>query len=137
MVISKIWTKSNFIQWHSIAYCSTKITLAETRYKTHNLELIAIIEAFKIWHHYLKDYKHKLLVLIIHNCNNLVMKPNLMMEKKRDLLSKIIYVSILTPISLAPTMIVSHFYYPCINLDITSYMSIPALSRAKLLHIIY
>ena len=40
---------------------------AKTRYKTHNNEFLDIIEAFKTWRHYVKDYKHKVLVLINHN----------------------------------------------------------------------
>ncbi len=38
----------------------------ETRYKTHNQELLAIVEAFKTWCHYLEGYKFKVLVLTDH-----------------------------------------------------------------------
>ena len=40
---------------------------AETRYKTHNGEFLAIVEAFKTWRHYLKSCKHKAFVLTDHN----------------------------------------------------------------------
>ena len=40
---------------------------AETRYETHNSELLAIVEAFKTWRHYLKGCKHEVLVLTDHN----------------------------------------------------------------------
>ena len=40
---------------------------AKTRYKTHDGELLAIIEVFKTWRHYLEGYKHKVFVLIDHN----------------------------------------------------------------------
>ena len=40
---------------------------AETQYETHNAELLAIVEAFKTWCHYLEGCKHKVLVLIDHN----------------------------------------------------------------------
>ena len=40
---------------------------AKTRYKTHDGELLAIIEAFKTWRHYLKDCKYEVLVLTDHN----------------------------------------------------------------------
>ena len=40
---------------------------AKTRYETHNGELLAIIEAFKTWRHYLEGWKHEVLVLTDHN----------------------------------------------------------------------
>ena len=40
---------------------------AETQYKTHNGELLAIVEAFKTWRHYLEGCKHEVLVLTDHN----------------------------------------------------------------------
>ena len=43
--------------------------LVETRYKTHDGELLAINEAFKTWKHYLEGSQHEVLVLI--NNNNL------------------------------------------------------------------
>ena len=39
----------------------------ETRYETYDGELLAIVEAFKIWHHYLKGCKHEVLVLTDQN----------------------------------------------------------------------
>ena len=36
------------IDWHPVAYFFRKIIPAETRYETHNSELLAIVEAFKI-----------------------------------------------------------------------------------------
>ena len=41
--------------------------LAETRYKIHNGKLLAIVEAFKTWRHYLKSCKHKVLILTDYN----------------------------------------------------------------------
>ncbi len=40
---------------------------AETRYKTHDQKLLAIVEAFKTWHHYLEGCKYEVLVLTDHN----------------------------------------------------------------------
>ena len=40
---------------------------AETWYETHDGELLAIVEAFKTWRHYLESCKHKLFVLTDHN----------------------------------------------------------------------
>ena len=34
-------------QWHPVAHFLTKMILVETRYKTHDGELLAIVEAFK------------------------------------------------------------------------------------------
>ncbi len=41
--------------------------LAETRYWTYNGKLLAIVEAFKTWRHYLEGCKHKVLILTDHN----------------------------------------------------------------------
>ena len=41
--------------------------LAETWYKTHDGELLAIVEPFKTWKHYLEGSQHEVLVLINHN----------------------------------------------------------------------
>ncbi len=59
--------KSEIGQWHPVAFFFRKMIPAKTRYKTHNQELIAIIEAFKTWRHYLEDCKYKVLVLTDHN----------------------------------------------------------------------
>ena len=39
----------------------------ETYYKTHNGELLVIIETFKTWKHYLEGCKHEVFVLTDHN----------------------------------------------------------------------
>ena len=41
--------------------------LAETRYETHEKKLLALVEAFKTWRHYLKDCRYEVFVLINHN----------------------------------------------------------------------
>ena len=41
--------------------------LAKMCYKTHNAELLAIVEAFKNWRHYLEGCQYKVLVLTDHN----------------------------------------------------------------------
>ena len=41
-------------RWYLVAFFFRKMILAaETRYKTHNGEFLAIVEAFKTWKHYL------------------------------------------------------------------------------------
>ena len=46
-VLSQL-TSDNLSQWHPVAFFLRKIIPAETRYETHNGELLAIVEAFKI-----------------------------------------------------------------------------------------
>ena len=67
-VLSQL-TSDNSGRWHPVAFYSQKMIPAKTRYKTHNNKLLAIVEGFKIWRHYLKDCKHK--VLMLTNYNNL------------------------------------------------------------------
>ncbi len=59
--------KSEIGQWHPVAFFSRKIISAETRYKTHDQELLAIIKTFKTWRYYLESCKYKVLVLTDHN----------------------------------------------------------------------
>ena len=54
-------------QWHPVAFFSRKMIPAETRYETHDQELLAIVEAFKNWRHYLEGCKYEVLVLTDHN----------------------------------------------------------------------
>ena len=54
-------------RWHLVAYFSRKMIPAEICYKTHDGELLAIVEAFKTWRHYLEGCKHEVLVLTDYN----------------------------------------------------------------------
>ena len=54
-------------QWHPMVYYFRKMIPAETRYETHNGELLAIVEVFKTRRHYLESCKHEVLVLTNHN----------------------------------------------------------------------
>ena len=65
-VLSQL-ASDDFGQWHLVAYFYWKMIPAETRYETHDGELLAIVEAFKTWRHYLEDCKHEVLVLTDHN----------------------------------------------------------------------
>ena len=38
---------------HPVAFHSRKLILAELNYPTHNKEMLAIVDAFKTWQHYL------------------------------------------------------------------------------------
>ena len=62
-----IATKTDLGQWHPVAFFSRKIIPAETWYKTHNGKLLAILEAFKTWCHYLEGWKYEIFVLTDHN----------------------------------------------------------------------
>ena len=64
-VLSELTSDSG--QWNPAAYFSRKRIPAKTRYKTHDGELLAIVEAFKTWRHYLEDCKHEMLILTDHN----------------------------------------------------------------------
>ena len=65
-VLSQL-TSDNLGWWHLMVFFLQKMILAETKYKTHNGELLAIVEAFKIWRHYLKGSQHEVLILTNHN----------------------------------------------------------------------
>ena len=60
-------TKTDLGQWHLVAFFLRKMIPAETQYKTHDGELLAIVKAFKTWRYYLEDCKHEVLVLMDHN----------------------------------------------------------------------
>ena len=51
-------------QWHPTALFFRKMILAETWYKTHDQEFLVLVEAFKIWRHYLEGCKFEVLVFI-------------------------------------------------------------------------
>lgn len=52
-------------RWYPCAYYSRKMQPAERNYKTHDGELLAIVEAFRQWRHYLQYSPHEVLVLTI------------------------------------------------------------------------
>jgi hypothetical protein len=50
-----------------VAFWSRKLIPAETRYETHDQELLAIVAAFKQWRHYLEGSAYPVEVLTDHN----------------------------------------------------------------------
>ena len=74
-VLSQL-TSDDSGRWHLVALFSRKMIPAETRYKTHNGELLAIVGVFKIWKHYLEGSQHEVLILTDHNnlCRFMEMK---------------------------------------------------------------
>ncbi len=65
--LNPIFSKSEIGQWYPIAFFSRKMISAETQYKTHNQELLAIVEVFKTWHHYLEGCKYEVHVFTDYN----------------------------------------------------------------------
>ncbi len=65
--LNPIALNSEISQWHPIAFLFRKMIPIETWYETHNQELLAIVEAFKTWCHYLEGCKYEVLVFINHN----------------------------------------------------------------------
>ena len=65
-VLSQL-TLNNLGWWNPVAFYTQKMIPAKIQYKTHNGELLAIVETFKTWRHYLKGCKHKVLLLTNHN----------------------------------------------------------------------
>ncbi len=65
--LNPISSKSEIGQWYPVAFFPRKIIPAGTWYKTHDEELLTIVEAFKTWRHYLEGCKYKVLVFTDHN----------------------------------------------------------------------
>ncbi len=61
--LNLIFSKPEIGQWHPVAFISQKMILIETRYETHNQELLTIIEAFKTWRYYLEGCKYEVFIL--------------------------------------------------------------------------
>jgi hypothetical protein len=52
--------------WHPIAFYSQKLDETQSRYETHDQELMAIVEAFRHWRHYLEGVSEPTQVLSDH-----------------------------------------------------------------------
>ena len=51
---------------HPVVFYSYTFTAVELNYNTHNKELLAIFEAFKIWRHYLEGLAYPIDVVMDH-----------------------------------------------------------------------
>lgn len=51
---------------HPVAYHSRKLSPAEMNYEIHDKELLAIVEAFKVWRHFVEGNPHTIRVLTDH-----------------------------------------------------------------------
>ena len=63
-VILFIVNKDNEV--YPVAFHSHTFTVAELNYNTHNKELLAIFEAFKIWRHYLEGLAYSINIVTDH-----------------------------------------------------------------------
>lgn len=61
------FSKSKNGQWYPMAFFLRKMIPAKIQCKTHNQELLTIVEAFKTRCHYLEGCKYKVLMLTNHN----------------------------------------------------------------------
>ncbi len=66
-VISQLFGTGADARWHPIAFHSKKMSPEETRYETHDQELLAIVQAFRTWRHYLSYTRDTIAVLTDHN----------------------------------------------------------------------
>ena len=62
--ILSIINKNNEV--HLVAFHSHTFTIVELNYDTHDKELLAIFEAFKIWQHYLEGLAYPIDVVTDH-----------------------------------------------------------------------
>ncbi|SLM34531.1 gag polymerase env [Lasallia pustulata] len=66
------------LHWLPVAYYSKKLLDTETRYRTGEQELFAIVEAMHHWRHYCRGARHPIVVLTDHaNLVWFMMTPNL------------------------------------------------------------
>jgi transposase InsO family protein len=53
-------------RWHPVAFMSRKFIPAEINYEIHDKELLAIVDAFKVWRHYLQGAAHQIVIYTDH-----------------------------------------------------------------------
>ena len=63
--------------WHPIAFWSRKMTDTERRYEAHDGELLAIVEVFKHWRHYLEGSRYPVVVKSDHANLRTFMEPKM------------------------------------------------------------
>jgi len=66
-ILSQLQEVNGQKDWHPVAFHSRKMIPAEQRYETHDQELMAIVECFKQWRHYLEGAPQVIRVLSDHN----------------------------------------------------------------------
>jgi hypothetical protein len=63
----KLYVGEEHIGWYPITFWSRKMIPAEFNYETYDRELLAIVEGFKQFRHYLEGAAHAVQVLTDHN----------------------------------------------------------------------
>ncbi|KAG5719434.1 hypothetical protein E4T56_gene20669 [Termitomyces sp. T112] len=53
-------------KWHLVAFYSKSLNMVEWNYKIHDKEMLAIIQLFKKWQHFLEGMQHKFEVWMDH-----------------------------------------------------------------------
>ena len=66
-ILSQLVPSPDTSCWHPVAYYSRKFIPAEVNYETHDQELLAIVDCFKQWRHYLEGALSTIRVLSDHN----------------------------------------------------------------------
>ena len=66
-ILSQLQEHGGQKEWHPIAFHSRKLIPAEQRYETHDQELLAIVDSFQHWRHYLEGAPQVIQVLTDHN----------------------------------------------------------------------
>jgi hypothetical protein len=66
-ILSQLFGEGKEARWHPIAFYSKKLTPVESRYDTHDIELMAIVYAFRQWGQYLRGSADTVTVRTDHN----------------------------------------------------------------------
>ncbi len=80
--ISGILSQKQEIEWKVVAYFSRKMIDAERNYKTHNAELLAIVESFRHWRYYLEQPYHTVEVLTDHSSMRAFMSTDKLIQRQ-------------------------------------------------------
>ncbi|TAQ83295.1 hypothetical protein B7494_g8382 [Chlorociboria aeruginascens] len=83
-VLSQLFSGDGTDAWHPIAFFSKKLSDVESRYDTHDGELMAIVLAFRHWSHYLRHVQDQVTVKTDHHgLKSFMTKPKLNARQAR------------------------------------------------------
>ena len=80
--ISEILLQKQQTEWKIVAYFSRKMIAAERNDKIHDAELLAIVENFRHWHHYLEQPYHTVEILTDHSNLRAFMSSHKLMRRQ-------------------------------------------------------